>query len=44
MPVPIKKQIGENDLAYDDIYYLISDIDPETNNFINNKFEIINFI
>ena len=29
-------QEGENDLAYDDIYDLISDFDPETNNFVES--------
>ena len=33
MSVPIKSKIGENDLTYDDIYDLISDFEPETNNF-----------
>ena len=36
MSVPIKTKIGENDLAYDDIYDLISDFDPETNNFVES--------
>ena len=37
MSVPIKTQIGENDLAHDDIYDLISDFDPETNNFVESS-------
>jgi hypothetical protein len=36
MSLPIKTQIDENDLVYDDIYDLISDFDPETNNFVES--------
>ena len=34
--MPIKIQIGENDLTYDNIYDLISDFEPETNNFVQS--------
>ncbi len=33
---PLKIQIGENDLTYDNIYDLISDFEPETNNFVES--------
>ena len=34
--MPIKIQIGENDLTYDNINDLISDFEPETNNFVES--------